>query len=328
MMIRALTFIILLGLLVCAPGEAARQDSFLKAESLSPYIIEWFIDINEDADLKQIWRSLKIETSEEGSFRCGGNCSAETFDIETNDVENGRIVALKIFFESASFYQYLIFRKGPSDPNEGVWKLIGNIYFHGQPYGPPAHRIESGDNRNWFVLRVPWRRGPGIAAAEDQWFDIGEKGLKRVLSYPVEGRHMPCGDQLGRSYKSILLRHGSDNGVYTVPIQLLVTYNISDCARGEDSRPLLTKAHKAYYGWNDDKRRFVLDTSRSDVTEREIESVYNIEGFSNDKFVEFNFDQILNLAKGGDLYRKDWLRKFLPAIQDSPRKTALQKILQ
>ena len=62
----------------------AQNPSDERAASMlrSPYLIEWFIDMNENVDLKQIWRLLKIELSADMSYRCKGDCEAETFDIE------------------------------------------------------------------------------------------------------------------------------------------------------------------------------------------------------------------------------------------------------
>ena len=70
----------------------------------SPHLIEWFIDMNENVDLKQIWRLLKVEFSADMFYRCKGDCEAETFDIDP-----GRTVALRIStgrqFPPVSFFQ-------------------------------------------------------------------------------------------------------------------------------------------------------------------------------------------------------------------------------
>ena len=167
-MLHTLPFILLLGLLISLPRGAKRgailkatpqkpgqhqpgpstdESAILKPESLSPYVIEWYIDINEAADLKQIWRLLKIEIPGDMSYRCGGNCTAETFDIPIKGEEQGQTVALKISFEAGDYYQYLFFKKANSDSTQGGWKFIGNINVHGQQYGSPEHRIGAGSSR-------------------------------------------------------------------------------------------------------------------------------------------------------------------------------------
>ena len=44
------------------PQPPAQNQSDERAASMlrSPYLIEWFIDMNENVDLKQRWRLLKI----------------------------------------------------------------------------------------------------------------------------------------------------------------------------------------------------------------------------------------------------------------------------
>jgi hypothetical protein len=308
------------------PGINGRH--ILKPESLSPYLIEWYIDVNEDVDLRQIWRLLKIEISDPASYRCGGNCNAETFEIDNSDDGRGETVALKISFETGDFYQYLIFRKEKIESAREEWRLIGNIESRGQKYAPPLHRIERADNRAWFIIRELWNQGPKAKAYADVWYEIKERELKRVLSYPVEGHNAPCQKEPRRSYKSILLRYGLENGAYTVPVQFLVSYDISDCSKGEDSHSLFTKAQKAYYVWSAEKEQFVLDKSRSEITEREIGSVYHAEGLSYEMFVEYNFNELLEMARAGDAKQKDWLRKTLNNLADSQRKAALWKTLQ
>lgn len=293
-----------------------------KSDFVSPYLIEMYIDINEDVDLREIWRRLGVETSV--PYKCS-ECMSETFDIETIGDES-KVVALKISPGDASYHQYLIFRKAKSSTKED-WAFIGNIDSVNQPYAPPAHRIEIAEDRVWFVLREAWGRRSGMGAYGEVWYEIKEREVKRVLSYPVEGKNEPCGQNPGYSYKSILTRHGSLNGAYTVPIHLLISYNISDCQRGKDSHVLFAKEQKAYYVWNDTQKQFVLDATQSDVTEKEIGSLFSAEGPSPEEFVEYNFDQLVNIAKSDDATKKDWLKRFMNSLKDSPRKKALREAI-
>jgi hypothetical protein len=309
------------------PEPSTNERHILTPESLSPYLIEWYIDINEYVDLRQIWRLLKIEIPDAASYRCG-DCSAETFEIDNNDEDRGETVALKISFEAGDFYQYLIFRKQKIESAKEEWRLIGNIESRGQRYAPPLHRVESADNRTWFIIRELWDQGSKTKAYGDVWYEIREGEVKRVLSYPVEGHNAPCQKGPGRNYKSILLRYGSENGAYTVPVQFLVSYDTTDCAKGNNSHSLFTKAQKAYYVWSAEKEQFLLDRSRSEITEIEIGSVYNTAGLSYEMFVEYNFNELLEIAKRGDERQKDWLRKALHDLTDGQRKAALQKTLQ
>jgi hypothetical protein len=306
------------------PAASTDEQAALMLRALSPYLIEWFIDVNEDVDLKQIWRLLKIDLPADTPHRCS-DCSAETFELNIKGEEH-TTVALRISFESGEFYQYLIFKKKRSESTE-EWKFIGNLDSRGQKSGPPAHRIESGDNRAWFVVRESWGQKTGTKANGEVWYEIRDEEVRPVLSYPVEGQITPCLNQPGRSYKSILLRHELDDGLYTVPIQLLVSYEISECAKGKPSPALFAKAQKAYYVWNSEKQRFIFAESRSDLTEKELGEVYNAEPISHEKFVGYNFKELSEIARAGDSKQKRWLRSFLTGVKEGPQKLALQQAL-
>jgi hypothetical protein len=332
---RVLSLIILVSLLASAqasqqsqPSPSTDKRAVLNPESMSPYLIEWLVDISGDVDLRQIWRLLKIEIPYDLPYKCSGDCSAETFDIKIDGEEQGRTVALMISFESKDFYQYLIFKRANADSSKEGWRLIGSINSSDPRDGPPQHRIESGDNQTWLVIRDLRGRKPSAAAYGEAWYEIKEREIKEVLSYPVQGHDTPCQKYLGRSYKSLLLRHGLENGLYTVPIQLLVSYNISECVKGIDPPSLFAKGQKAVYVWDKEKERFILDKTRSDVTESEMRSVYHTEELSPEKFIEYNFKELSDIAKSGNAAQKDWLRKFLVNVKDGPRKTALQRSLQ
>ncbi len=122
------------------PSTDERAVSMLR----SPYLIEWFIDMNENVDLKQIWALLKIEITADMSYRCKGDCEAETFDIDV-----GRTVALRISYKDGKSHQYLFFKRAKSDSTDEAWQLIGNI----PAYGPPEYRIEKGDDRTWVLMK-------------------------------------------------------------------------------------------------------------------------------------------------------------------------------
>ncbi len=151
--------------------------------------------------------------------------------------------------------------------------------------------------------------------------------MREVLSYPIQGQSLFCQNNLMRTYATLLFRHDFENGIYTVPIQFILTYHITDCNKKEGTT-LFAKGQKAYYIWDDNKQRFILDKSRSEVTEEELSSVYNNERLSGEKLIEHNFAELSKIAKLGDPEQKRWLRVFLNSLKDSPQKLALQQALK
>jgi hypothetical protein len=280
----------------------------------SPYLIEWFIDMNEAVDLKQIWQLLKIEISPGMAYKCNGDCEAETFDVDA-----GRTVALRISYKDGASHQYHFFKRAKSDSADEAWQFIGNFPAH----GPPEYRIERGDARTWFLIKELRGRG----AYDEVWYEIREKEVREVLSYPIQGQNTYCQNNLSRTYTTLLFRHDFENGIYTVPVQFIVTYDIADCNKKDGAR-LFAKGQKAYYVWDENKRQFVLDKSRSDVTEEELSSVYNNERLNGEKLIEYNFAELSKIAKSGDPAQKRWLRDFLKGVKDGPQKINLQQALQ
>lgn len=312
--------LILFGLLT--PFQTPQQS---RPDSVSPYVIEWLVDASGEIDLSRILPSLKTEAPFDLPYKCDGDCSAETFEIKVDGEEQAKTVALRIAFEGKDFYQYLIFKRPDAGAAETGWKLVGKIASADQQGGPPQHRVESGDDRTWLVIRELRGRGPNASAYGETWYEIKEGEIREVLSYPVQGRYKPCQRQTGSSLKSLLLRHGPENGVYTVPVQFLVSYEISECAKGADSPALFAKGRKAFYVWDKERGRFILDKSRSEITEDELRGVYHAQALSDEKFIEYNFSELSEIAARGNAEQKNWLRRFLTGAKDGPLKAALRQ---
>ena len=322
--LRRLGYALLCAVFAASPLAAQSPKSSQNVAPPSPYLIESLIDINDELDLKQVWRMLNIELPTDMTYRCEGGCEAETFDLTTGNDDGRKTVVLKLSLESHDFYQYLIFRQTGS----GEWKLLGSVDCPGQRYGPPAYRIEQGDGRTWLVVRELSGRGTGMVAYEEGWHEVRDAGVKEVLSYPVEGEHQPYQASLGRSYKAVVLRHDLENGVYTIPIQFMITYNISTDDAKDTPLSLFARGLKAYYVWNAAKGEFILDERRSEVTAKQLANACAFEGFNKEAFVEDNFTELAEIAARGDAQRQAWLKSFLTRLRSTPRKAELQRLLQ
>jgi hypothetical protein len=310
------------------PPAPADDNTAALLRSLSPYVIEWLIDVNEEVDLRQVWRLLKMDLPTDLPYRCGGDCSAETFEVVSGEQGEGDIVALRISFDGGDAYQYLLFKQPARDMAERAWELVGAISARGRRFDPPTHRIETGDSRTWLVVKDLRPSGPVAAHFNEAWYEMRATGLKRVLSYPVQGEYKPCQKQLGRSFKTIIVRHELENGVYTIPAQVLISYNISDCEKGRISHGLFAKGRMAYYVWEAASERFVLDPRRSEITESEILSLSHGEMPAARDFIDSNNNELMAIARGKDKEQKKWLKTFLATIEDGPRKSALQQALE
>src|SRR5262249_1941701 len=193
---------------------------------------------------------------------------------------------------------------------------------------PPVHRLERGDQRTWLVIKESSKHEPHTVAYREVWYELQAGELKRVLAYPVQGSTRACQGQIGRSYKSLLLRHDMENGVYTIPIQLMIAYEAGGCNRRDEALALFARGQKVYYVWQPGAGQFVLDETRSELSQKQIDRLYNTQQLSDEAFVEDNFQDLVGIAKSGDARHKAWLKNFAAGLQPTARRAELQRLLQ
>ena len=64
------------------------------------------------------------------------------------------------------------------------------------------------------------------------------------------------------------------------------------------------------------------------MSEEQLNSIYTIDSFADDKFISYGLAKLLKLATDGSSEQKDWLRGFLNNLGDSPEKRKLLEALQ
>ena len=309
-------------------GHPARQE----LSSFSPYEIKRYVNSNGHANLNPIWHYYGIKPEPFARFgESYVNYQAEIFPGDL-DADPFRDVILRIWYADA--YRYLIFKgQSASDEEHNGGKYLGFVDVEYQQYGPPEHRVVAAGKQAWLIMKELWGRGTGVVRYGETWYEIkeDEKKLKPVLSYPVEGREIPCLGMLGRRFGSKIIKQGIVNGNYAVEVEFSVSHFVSDCSggSGEDrSLPLFSKKQKASYIWNSRAGKFALDASESQLSEGEIEAVYNFDSLDNERFLEYNFEELKTLAGQGGEGQRKWLRQFLIDLPSSERKKALSAVVK
>jgi hypothetical protein len=64
------------------------------------------------------------------------------------------------------------------------------------------------------------------------------------------------------------------------------------------------------------------------VSEAEIEAVYNIDSLDNERFLDYNFQELRKLSNYGNAKQKEWLKQFLLDLPDSKQKEILSAALR
>jgi hypothetical protein len=300
----------------------AKDSATVMRDFKSPYSVLRFINETDDADLRKVWQWLGLNLDyTDMSYKCDGSCKAETFVIDANGEKN---TVVKISYEAGNYYQYLIFRKLLRSASAGEWKLIGSVDSSYQQYGSPKHRVERSGTQTWLVIEELWGRGSGVSLYGEKWHELRETGVREVLAFPVSGHQSSFGDSVGRSFKAGVLGYESINGIHAIKVRFSVSYNVGL----QPQEQLFSKDQLAFFVWDSSQRKFVLDESNSQLSEQEIEKVYNIDSLTNEQFVEYSLKELLEVAAHGSEKQKEWLRQFLPKLNASPERSELERALK
>jgi hypothetical protein len=298
-----------------AGGEFASE----QPKTFDLYALERQINAGE-VRLGELWQALGIEG---GDFpdECD-SCRAEQLQLDLDgELEDISILKVAVIYET----RYLFFRHKPAATGESRQEFLGHADSLYQQYGPPEHRVVRGENGSWLVVRELWGRGTGFLHYGEVWYGISHRGPKEVLRYPVRGHDAMIARVTNRQIKVWAVGPDVVNDTSTVKVIFTVTY--LGFPQGEDDRPLFTKKQKALYVWDAVQEKFVLDAYRSELTEEEIEAVYNFDSLDDEKFVEYNYDELTRVATQGGAERKRLLRKFLNTLPASSKAQSLLRTL-
>ena len=70
-----------------------------------------------------------------------------------------------------------------------------------------------------------------------------------------------------------------------------------------------------------------IDLARSQVSQHELESIYNIDSMTEEDFLKYNYSQLLKIAIGENSKEKRWMGTYLKTCGNSPEKRRLTQHL-
>jgi len=236
--------------------EEVSSVSYLK----SPSEIERYVnDHNDEADLDKIWAGLGIVTDPQPG-RCGchehdcpGRCTAQTIEIssEGSNPEYG-IVRICNVDEFACWF--LLFKK------EGDWRLQRSVVYRESRYNTVKDRIVTCRDKRWLVVTC-MTGGTGVSFSGEDWFEIGNNGLSKVLSLLVSG-HSVQGEK--DDYKLTSKVKGEALGDDCV---VALQYEVSQgpVCLGQDLRWNTSVRRQLQFVWDTSAEKFVFDKVNSDL---------------------------------------------------------------
>jgi len=310
------------------------------AKSISP--IELARSINNArraqtvVELADTWRKLGLEA---GSFEvCGSDCEAKVFRYELSS-HSGPEVVVKLT-QSFDICRYLIFGQA----KDGGWKFLGHVDHDFNKYEMARQRIGTVNGKSFLIVRGQEGSGSGYALYAETWYEVSDKGVKPVLSYPSDGHTSPWPAGLARSFKVSTIPGAA--GANRLTVQYTVSYDTAGYD-GDNVRLEFVNRLRASYNWDAASGKFVLDPQQSNISAAEIAAIANIESEEEPKdgtkigettfysssrafvgggyevFLKYNLPRLMTIVKGRAAKSKAWLKQFLTECRETDEKKAL-----
>jgi hypothetical protein len=291
------------------PVAEAPQDPYSvpkdpnKVDITDPSDLQVFIDRQESVDTATIWERLGIDDQFNGlqgwdkpkSFLTVCNyCQADIYRFDL-DERPGDEMLLRVA-SGLEECRYLLFKEDGVNQNSlPKYRLIGTVDHSFGRYEMPEHYFVVGGGRVFLAVKVQTQSGSGVAMYVDRLFTVVKDRLVEVLDFPHRGHQEMWWNHLtmGREFNGRVadIRRFGDS--YTIEIGLNVAYDKWDNV----SVPMWTKKQKATYRWSVGTKGAVLVPELSTVSNRELESVYEVDDLSDNEFENFNRQEIRKYRK-------------------------------
>lgn len=319
-------------------SEASTEVTRELPDTLDPYSIKQYIDENHSIDAGLLWQELEIgsemqtvyprigfkpEEIESVLFESCESCSAEIFKLEL-DGDPGKEVLLKIY-ENLGLTRYLIFQSRKIGESVS-WKLLGHADHDFARYYNPQHRVQNFGGKKWLVVTCQGISGTGVSLDYDRWYEVDGHGVREALSLSAEGHQSTASGYPERKFASRVVNYQRDK----TGEKFTVEYSIKQQVYiGSEDQRIKFKDRKqaAVYIRRPHADKFELYQRFSEITPDEIKTAYNIDTFSSEDFIKFNFASLEKIARYGRQAHKEWLRGFLQDCEDTPETISLNLIL-
>jgi len=223
-------------------------------------------------------------------------------------------------------------------------KFLGDIEFDVQKYDliPEFRIVNSERGETWFIIKAMASTGTGLILFEEYWYTISDKGIKRVLEYPVYG-HIVVGIELDRAFKSEIISQVPVSNAYAFDIRFEAAYATAfhredseekDCDGFYNSEEFLECKFEFFkkdsnlfnlnkrvrYVWNREEEIFTIDENNSNTTQDQINRFWS---GGADEFLKDNFKEIIRLARTGNNDQKNRVKMLLEECKDTWEKINL-----
>lgn len=191
----------------------------------------------------------------------------------------------------------------------------------------PQHSVVVSGGKTWLLVEVQDGSGSGYAHYSYRLFKVESSRVKELLSFPSEGYLSSCLPFPVQEFSSRIVNCNESEVITTVEVEFSTAY-YDDLDTSKTSELLWAKNQKEVYTGDTARGRLRLDASKSDMSEQEMDDIYESDPLSSENFLKYNFPQLTKIATGKNTRRKEWLRRYLNKCRDMPENNALQQMLQ
>jgi len=305
----------LLSGLLGAAALFAQTDSDMSRIAQSPYEIERWVNQTPTLDWKSLWNALHIEGSaflppcyvRRGELR---ECGAEAITVGDPSMV---ILVLRSDYD---FEEYLRFLPATKNGATTGWKLAG----HFAPfvkYFPPSHILRRVGDKPFLLVRGQDQAGTCVSSEVEHWIDLTGNDMKPVFEYTVKGHR--CGSSIPNREVN-----GFVKSVETEPTKRIkVFYEI------EFSEPHLATLHSetVSYVWSAG-HGYEVDDEHSTLSGKLVATMFEDLGDPTpEEFLQFDLNDLKEIAKGSDRRAKRWLVSFLRRCKATQEKQLIEELL-
>lgn len=326
----------------CGMGSLLAQGTLTQVD---PIAVQKLIRAHPDFNVASLWRSLGIPNELDTVYRklgvaapdsnptfdhCLGDCVAEITRANL-DADPTEEVVLKVF-QRWGLCRFLIFKPvGRPAAGLGQWRFLGHADHDFARYYMPEHRAAVLGGKRYFVMAAQGVSGTGVSLQYDRWYEIEPAGMREILSLPARGGECRDLRSLCRDFESkVVTRSDTAQGeefVVSFTVRYTGNYFLVNESQERDVF-LLSRAQRAVYVRSQGSGNYSFAARRSDISMREIGTVFNIDTLTCKDFLVFNISGLAQIASNGDGFVKEWLARYVSQCDSSPERSRFLELLR
>jgi len=295
--------------------------------SFDPYAFAGRKDIHK-ADLNQLWRTLGIgarirETTAEGSkdtiknFDCepDDRCEAELFSSAWSLVDDGgydTVVRISPAYLDSNLSRFLVLHYEQG----GAWRLVDYLDVTEWDYDfPEVSAVNSGGKR-WLVVKAWPHCGTGCSRIHTDWFELKNGKLRMVLTVPSSGHD--GNENPGRQFETRFVRASQTGSRETLEFLYHVGFS-SGFGSSIDVGNLWDDEKDIRFSRTNGQGEFKFDSKNSEASEAFVRESFSSYGVDQARLFELVQDHLLEIARGPNDRRREWLKDLLEKNANLPQ---------